>query len=206
MKGTAWSCRAWSCRWRRLGGAAATALALSACSSPTTPVVQAKVPSTTIGDANPYAVPAHITTAYVQRVLNALDVVDGDATRLIVANRSLVKPALLRLEAIDSKSWFGSVTNVWAGDLASGLKSYRPDPGNQRDLVTNVISANSDCVFVRALTDYSAISIKAQRPVINYIVLRAGPGTSSFNPTPWIVDIEGSNSKGLQPTDPCGGS
>ena len=203
MKGTAGAVR-----WRRLGGAAVAAFALAACSSQPTPVVQAKVPSTTIGGSNPYAVPSHITPAYIQGVLNALDAVDGDAARLIVAKHALVKPALQRLEAIDSKSWFTEDTDTWIDDLAAGLRGYRPNPGNRLDKITRVVSASTGCVFVAAQSNFSAISTSEPRTHINYIELL--PSTLStaaqWNPTPWVFGIEGWNSSGLTPSNPCGSS
>ena len=87
-------------------------------------VTQATVPATTIPPIDPHAVPTHITAAYVQGVLNELDAVDGDAARLIVANRSLVPAAVYRLEAIDADSWFSEDTSTLTDELAHGLQGY----------------------------------------------------------------------------------
>lgn len=192
----------------RAAAALAAALTLSACGGSSAPAAQARVPSTTIPPADPYAVPAHITPAYVQRVLDALDAVDGDATRLIVANRALVKPALYRLEAIDSQSWFGEMTNTWAGQIAQGLTNYQASPANKRDAVQHLISSSRSCIFVKVTTDYSAVARSHGPPQVNYIVLRPSPPPAAyddFNPTPWVIDLEGYNSQGLEPSDPCVG-
>ena len=98
-----------------LCAAGATLAACGGAASASGP--QATVPPTTAGSPTSYAIPPQITQAYVQRVINALDVVDGDATRLIVENRSLVPPAVYRLKAIDSDPWFTQVADTWADQL-----------------------------------------------------------------------------------------
>ena len=186
-----------------------TALALLPACASTHPSAtpQATVPVTS-ATADPYAVPAKITRAYVQRVLDALDRVEGDAARLIVARKSLVPEAAWRLRSIDSDSWFQESTATWADDLANHLANYKVNPGDRVDHVTELLSASSSCVFVKAESDFSAVAANAAPPQTNYIQLvplSSGRDPKHFNPTPWIVGIEGYNSKGLSPTNPCGG-
>lgn len=184
--------------------------ALAACGgSAAARQTQATVPDTTIPPINSYAVPPHITAAYVQRVLNALDKVDGDATRLIVANRSLIPAAIYRLKAIDSDPWFTEVSDTWADQLAQGLKGYRLHPGEKKEIVEQVISATPVCVFAKVLTDYSQVSTKVQHPQTNYlqlIPLPVGRDSYHYNVTPWLINVEGYNSQGLVPGDPCAAS
>jgi hypothetical protein len=183
------------------------ACALAACGgSASASGPQATVPVTTIASSASYAIPRQITAPYVQRVLNALNAVDGDATRLIVAHRSLIKPAVYRLQAIDADSWFTEVTSTWADDLASGLQNYRSVPGNQRDTVQKIISASPSCVYVQAVSDFRASTVTPEPPHVNYIELvRLPPGRDKggWNTTPWMIGVEGWNSQGLMPSDPC---
>ena len=185
-------------------------LAAAGCgSSKPASTTQATVPSTTISATASYAIPNRITAAYVQRVINALDEVDGQATRLIVEHRALVPQAVYRLKAINSDPWFTEVADTWADQLAHGLKGYRLVPGDKKDVVSRVISANSSCVFVSVLTDYSLVSTVEQSRQVNYlqmVPLPTGRDPSHYNPTPWSVKIEGYNSRGLVPGDPCAGS
>lgn len=167
---------------------------------------QATVPDTTVGSPTSYAVPSHITNGYVQRVMNALDAIDGDATRLIVSQRALVPQAVYRLRAINSDTWFTQVSATWADQLSSGLAHYRARPGNQKDKVERVISGRSDCVFAEIQSDYSAVSTAGHSVAVNFVQLLPEPSghdPKGLNPTPWLINIEGSNSRGLQPSDPC---
>ena len=194
-------------RTRRVVAGSLTTLALLPACASTHPSAtpQATVPVTS-ATADPYAVPAKITPAYVQRVLDALDSVDGAATREIVSERRLTKHALDQLRAIDSDRWFTEVTDTWADELAKGLPGYRSNSGVQRDTVTDLISEAPKCIFASVMSDYSEISTQSSAPQRNYIVLRplpSGRDTSGVNPTPWLVDLEGYNSAGLQPADPC---
>lgn len=170
---------------------------------------QATVPDTTIPPVNSYAVPPHITAAYVQRVLDALDKVDGDATRLIVANRSLVPAAVYRLEAIDADAWFTEETSTWTDEITAGLKGYRTTPGNVQDTVKQVLYATPSCTWIETMSDYRAVAVRPSAPSVNYIQLvPAIPGrdTGGWNPTPWMIALEGYNSHGLVPSDPCAAS
>src|SRR5581483_8350103 len=137
--------------WRCVAFAAAAAacVGLTGCASGAGATTGATVPDTTIPPANDFSVPAHITVAYVQRVLNALDAVKGDAARLIIANKSLVPDAVYRLEAIDADRWFTEETSTWSDDLSNNLVGYRPDPGNEVDTVQRVISASPRCVWAQ---------------------------------------------------------
>ena len=82
------------------------ALALTApvaCSSgsdkagPTATVATEPAPTTT---TDPYAVPATIDVAYVNKVLAGLDAAVGDVTLLVVRTRTLTQEAYDRLKAI----------------------------------------------------------------------------------------------------------
>ena len=182
-------------------------LALAGCgSSNPAPKTQATVPTTTVSAASSYGIPTRITVPYVQRVINALNAVQGDAARLIVADRSLVPPAVYRLEAIDGDKWFSEVTATWADDLAAGLKNYRSAPGNEKDTVKKLISASPSCMWVETISDFSAVAVKSPPPSINYIQLiplMPGRDKGGWNPTPWMIQLEGYNSRGLTPSDPC---
>ena len=194
--------------WRLVALAAlgAAGVGLTSCASGAGATTGATVPDTTIPADNSFAVPAHITVAYVQRVLNALDAVDGDATRLIVASHTLDSGALARLQAINTPSWFAHLATGWATQIAEGLTQYRIVPGNKHDVVQQLLTSRRTCIFLKALTDYSAVSAVQQPPQVNFIELVAAPTghATAADPTPWLVNLDGYNSAGLTPADPCG--
>src|SRR5581483_2350776 len=92
---------------RAAAGLVSVGLLLSACGKSATahqaastklpqPTVPPTAPTTTT-PADPYAIPATIDAAYLNRVFLALEHIDGDATRLIVANKKLVPEAARHL-------------------------------------------------------------------------------------------------------------
>jgi hypothetical protein len=61
----------------------------------------------------------------VEKVMDALDHVYGDAIRTLAKERTITEPFLERLAAIYTPSEFGLVQDIWVKDLAEGLKGLR---------------------------------------------------------------------------------
>ena len=182
---------------------------LGACGGDDTPssagatVPKATTPTTA---ADPYAVPATIDAAYLNKVFVALEHVDGDATRLIIESRTFPPEAAKRLQAIYGDDEFKKQTNLWLDLITSGLKGFRNPPGVRLTKVDRVISARPECVYAAVLRDYSQLSATPSPAAIEYVVLRAaGPNSDPFtlNPTPWEIAAEGYNQDGSEPTDQC---
>jgi|SRR5581483_7560148 len=201
---------------RAAAGLVSVGLLLSACGKSATahqaastnlpqPTVPPTAPTTTT-PANPYAIPATIDAAYVDRVLKALDHVDGDATRLIVGHRQLVPDAARRLSAIYGADEFTAQTNIWLDMLDKGLADAQANPGDVRTTVNRVLTARSNCVFVHVLRDFSKVAKNGPTASSDYLVLspldrKRDP--NAFNPTPWVISREGYNSNESEPTNPC---
>ena len=200
---------------RRAAAVAIAALALTACGKSATqraaatklpqPTVPATAPTTVPTD--PYAVPATIDAAYLNKVFAALDHVSGDATRLIVASKQLVPPAAARLAAIYDEQHFKFQTNNWVDLLTSGqLGRSKTNPGDRTTSVERILQAGPACVYVAARRDYSAITVASAAPRIEYVGLKPldqSRDPSHFNPTPWMIVGEGFNPDGTQPASPC---
>lgn len=127
------------------------AAALTGCSSGGDPAL----PTATLGTAppvtpttDPYAVPAVIDAAYVNRILEGLDAAMGDVVRTIVRERTIPYDTAVRLQAmyIDNDAW-QLVIDSLQGDVQSGLNGYPSNPGNKRTTVTKLLSATGSCVF-----------------------------------------------------------
>jgi len=103
--------------------AAAVALAVG-CKGPSEPLVPtATVPQATT-TTNPYAVPAVIDEAYVNRVLAGLDQALGDLVRLVVSTKSIPPEALDRLRALYVGVHRQFQLDLLSADLQMGFANY----------------------------------------------------------------------------------
>lgn len=159
--------------------------------------------------AGPYAVPKVITKPYVQKVLDALEVVNAQATDLIVANKTLVPEAANRLRSINTSDEFSQQTAIWLTQLRNGLSNYRIPPGPVSDRVLTIGPSTSRCVFAMINRDYSGLEVHPPPAHNSYVVLRLSQPTDSssgMNPTPWVISFLGYQSNGTPPPNPCVGT
>lgn len=153
-------------------------------------------------------VPAVIDAAYVNAVLAALDEVDGQATRLIVAARKLEPEAGRRLQAIYSVEQLQLEVERRLTGLAQDpeLKGILPNPGNQRTTVERIIAATPTCLWLAVRRDYSKVNVDPSADRTEYVGLqpldpRNNPGNA--NPTPWVIFADGLRRDGTEPANPC---
>lgn len=174
-----------------------------------TPTAPATSSTTATTGPDPYAVPPVITKPYVQRVLDALEAVNGQATRLIVANKSFVPAAAARLRAIDSRAEFAVQSSIWSNDLAHGLANYVPDPKDVVDQVTGIVTAAPSCVFLTAARNYTGVDRDPPPLHTSFFALKAKPilpGSEAYNATPWVISFLGYTASGSEPPNPCASS
>ncbi len=198
----------------RAVGALLTVLLFGACSrgdsgatpSATVPVEQTTT-STTEVDVS--TIPPTIDEAYVNKVLAALDAVDGEATRLIVQNRAFVPEAAARLRAIYDEQEFRKQTDAWLMDLQKGLPRYKPDPGARKTTVVQLLEKTDHCIFASVMQDFSLIATDSGSPSLAYVLLiplDRSRDKRGINPTAWMVHEEGYNKDGSIPRGLCAGS
>ncbi len=173
--------------------------------TPTATVATEPPPTTT---TNPYAVPAVIDVAYVNRVLAGLDAAVGDVTRLVVRTRTIPREAVDRLQAIYADQDFLQIQiDNYQADMRKGFAGYKPDPGNKSTAVSRLISGRATCIFAEAHRDYSAVGINTSNaPHTIWIALRPLDQTrdpNHYNPTPWAYVYDGFPPDRSQPPDPC---
>lgn len=190
-------------------------LALAACSS-AEPAAQ-ELPSATVPTApatttttDPYAVPAVIDAAYVNRVLAGLDAVVGDVVRMVVRTRTIPREAYDRLRAIyATDARLQLKIDSLQQDLRAGLAGYRlPEPGNKLSTVTEVLSQRQGCIFMQVSRDYSASSLNpSPQLTTQWIALRLlehSRDPNGYNATGWSYLYEGFDRGFLPPSpDPC---
>jgi hypothetical protein len=190
--------------------------ALAACSSSsgadrdtaTAQTVATEPPTTTT--TNPYAVPAVIDAAYVNRVLAGLDALMGDTTRLIIRTKTITQEAYDRLKSLYANNQLLQlVLDALQDELRSGFADYIPNPGNKSTTVTQIVTGNSRCIFVRVHRDYSAVAVDPTAVNPQWVSLKPldlGRDPNGYNPTSWGVVYDGFTRERSQPADPCAGS
>jgi hypothetical protein len=197
----------------RVALAALLLAASAACNSsddpgpePASPTVATEPAPTTT--TNPYAVPAVIDAAYVNRVLAGLDAVIGDVTRLVLRTKTIPPEAYDRLKAVYSDPDFLQIAiDGYQLDIREGFRAYRLQPGNNVTTVTELLTARSDCIFAKVERDFSAVGVSSQdRPRIQWVGLRrldAARDPNQLNPTSWSFSYDGFPPNRAQPGNPC---
>jgi hypothetical protein len=161
---------------------------------------------TSTTSADPYAVPSPITVAYVQRVLDALEAINNQATLIMVQQRSLTPEAARLFRSVSSADEFRAQTQILLDQLDHGLPNYRPHPGPVRDTVVRLAFASNSCIFVAANRDYSALLTSLPPAHQFYFALRRAlpqDDPTHVNTTNWVVAFLGHNSDESQPEDTC---
>ena len=166
-------------------------------------------PTASTAPADPYAVPAVINEAYVNRVLAALDQVEGDVIRNLVATRVPQIADTMRLRAIYNDPQFQLEFDDLLAFARTDLSQFKVPPGNRKTAVTKVVTARPDCTYVEASTDFAdVVRVPPTQPAdqVKAITLRRtqdGADQQDLNPTPWSISNaelikRGEAPKGLQ--------
>ncbi len=186
------------------------AATLAGCSSgdePAAPTATLGTAPATTAAADPYAVPPVIDEAYVNRVLEGLDAAVGDVVRIVVRERTMPREVLDRLDALYLGEFVQIQRDLLAADLQSGLSNFKPVPGNQRTVVSELISSSPSCIFARVERDYSAVAVTPNRALdVQWVVLRPldpSQDPSNYNPTPWVYVYDGFQRDRTAPPNQC---
>lgn len=155
-------------------------------------------------------VPATIDEPYLNAVLAALDEIEGEARKIIVATKRFPPEAADLLNAIYSDKAFEAEAEVWFAAIGSDpeLKGARPDQGRRVTAVERVIDASPSCVWVAVRRDYTATDVSPGPLRTEYVALEPLDRTNDpkgRNPTPWMITTDGFRSDGTEPSNPCAG-
>jgi hypothetical protein len=162
-------------------------------------------PTTT---TNPYAVPAVIDEAYVNRVLAGLDAALGDITRLVMRTKTIPPEAYDRLKSLYTDPDFLQIKiDGYQRDIRDGFASYKPVPGNKVSTVSQLITAQQSCIFVRVDRDYSNVRISPRAELdTQWVALKPNDVSRDphrYNPTPWAYVYDGFQQDRSRPPNPC---
>jgi hypothetical protein len=172
---------------------------------PRTNPTLATVPAPTT-TTNPYAVPAVIDAAYVNRVLASLDALLGDVLRIVKRTNTIPQEAYDRLKAVYIEPEFLQLRiDSFQRDIREGFRGYRPDPGNKASTVLRILTTRPSCIFVEVRRDYSAVGLNARTSTEWVALTKHDPSRdpSRYNATPWAMTYDGFPPDRSQPPDPC---
>jgi hypothetical protein len=152
-------------------------------------------------------VPVAKDEATLNRVFAGLDGVMGDLQRILVTENRITSEVTDRLQAIYTGPELLNQIDAFRADLATGLRRYKPTPGNRVTTVSRLITANPICIFAEVERDYSPLSDgPPTRPASLYVILvpkHESDDPRQLNPTPWAMLYDGVQEDGSQPEDVC---
>ena len=178
---------------------------LAACSPGTKPggtaTLQTAPPSTAATTTtDPWAVPATITPAYLDRVLAELDHIDGDAKR-DARKANSITPLFTQLEeAIRAgPADLVLVTRDWEANITDGFANIRTVPGDRKTEVLQILQAPPPCVLAAVSVDFSAVTAGPSRAYPPWFVALIPTSPSVLNPTGWQFADDGFEPGGVGP-------
>lgn len=169
------------------------ACAPGATNEPQTTVPTAPPTTATTAAIDPFAVPAVIDAGYVNRVLAALDRVEGDLVRSLVERNVIDATARTRLRAIYNDPQFEEEFTSLVKLFGSGTTEFKRPPGDRHTTVTEIVAASRSCVLAKVARDYSEV-VNTPRPpepdkvrIVTLKPTQASSDPTGLNPTPWSV-------------------
>jgi len=153
-------------------------------------------------------VPAVIDAAYVNRVLAGLDAANGDIYRTVISTRSITPELVDRIKALTAtNAQFDLALKVLQQEARDGFAAFLPNPGNDRTSVSELITADSLCIFAKVDRDSTAVVRTTALNFPQWVALRRldPPRLNlAYNPTGWGFIYNGVESTLQRPSkNPC---
>lgn len=163
-----------------------------------------RTPATTTPER--YEVPAAIDAAYVNRVLAALDAVDGEVFRLYLRDRAISPGISARIKALYGT---GEKYDRTVRELEDE-RDNRParEPGNRITTVTRLITTTPTCIYAQVTRDFRPV-MGTVSGLVAWVGLRpisALAEQGQYNPTPWGYVVDGFMPDRSEPPNPCAAS
>jgi len=170
------------------GGAAPTTTTTLLPPLETTTTVVAPTSSTV---AAAFAVPAVIDLPYVQRVLETIYHLEGEAIRHAYAKKAPDAESDERLVAIFGGQTLAGARKVLRSNADDGFRRLASPPGDAKVQAVEIIQATSTCMVIRAGLDHGPqySEFRPARPPAVIQVKRAD--VLPYNPTGWGIVVAG---------------
>jgi hypothetical protein len=151
-----------------------------------------------------YRAPAAIDEAYVERVLNALYHVEGDAVRLMIDARGMSPEAERLLRSLYTQESVQPVLDSYRSEAAAGFPTARSPLGDVTIDVDRLFTATPSCIFASGRRDFSrANTVQVDPNLVDFVwLVPAEPGQTA-NPTPWRIQRQTYRTDGLEERDQC---
>lgn len=160
--------------------------------------------STTATTAVSYDVPAVIDAAYVEKVMAALDHVEGEAARYLASKRQLDEDWVRFLAAIYDSKAMSLTQQAWLKIAGNEYTSLSERPGDPVTTVERLLLVSTECIVFEATRDFSALFKEPDPPrpqrYVALVPTPPGRNPGSYNPTPWIMSFDGRFKDGGEPT------
>ncbi|CAA9269444.1 MAG: hypothetical protein AVDCRST_MAG76-3300 [uncultured Acidimicrobiales bacterium] len=171
---------------RNASGGVGTTTSVPPPSTTATTVVQ---PTSTTQPS--FEVPAVIDLPYVQRVLETIYHLDGEAARHVYSKKVPDAELNARLEAIFGDPALSEARRVLGENAADGFVRFANPPGDAKVRAVEIIQATPTCVIIRADLDYGP-QFKEPRPRQPEATIQLGRAdVLPLNPTGWGVAFAG---------------
>jgi len=191
-------------------GALLVVLALPGCRSGgarTLETLPPEPPTTTTTAVDVTKVPAVIDVAYVQAVIDRLDVVIGDAVRVLVGNKGVPNAEFVQLlSAVYGDKQFQREQEDYGS--YTGLEPYPLKEGHPITKIVQLLGSSPTCMVVEAQRDYGPTYVSAPTGRDTDAVMEFNPkhperDPGSRNPTMWAVTVEGFKRDSKVKDNPC---
>lgn len=150
-----------------------------------------------------YEIPEVMDEVYVERVLNALYRVEGDALRLMVPAKAVTPEAERLLRALYSDEYVQPLLESYRAEAAQGFPTARNPVGDPTFNVSEVIAATPNCILVGGYSDLSQVVTATQAEPATQEFVWLSPVRKANNPTPWIIRLSIVEREGLPEGEGC---
>jgi hypothetical protein len=152
--------------------------------------------------------PSLITEEYVERVLNELFVVANESLLRTMQQGLVDETVIDMVEATSPESGVADDVNRLIQLASEGFPGLKPKPGPITAKVTDVLTADADCIFAEVSLDRSAVveppsSQDSVRSFARLLPATEEQKATGLNPTAWVLDDLPATSDGTAPALQC---
>jgi len=140
------------------------------------------------------AVPAVIDLPYVQKVLETIYHLDGEATRHAYANKAVDAESDARLDALFADPRLASAKRNLRDNVE--FQVLADPPGDATVRAVEIVQATATCMVIRAELDYGPQYKEFRPPQPQAVIQIERAPLSPLNPTGWGIIVAGAPKSG----------